>query len=640
MTVPDFAAQLRQVTQLFNGGDPTDRDFLVAAGPGSAFLYGSVAPVLMPELFEHHSGLLIPNGAAVPPQPIDQVITYLTAPEVLGQSISVQQVRLHLQRVSLRHTVEFASHWLTALNKPSVTRSEVDEQFIVTYLNEPHATRVRNVLRTPGRGFLTPQSLMILTKLAFECCEVRQRDVGETDEHILWALFGIQQNMNPTPEGFDPEADMPVGEIPGWLGRGMIANQFFNTGLTEQGVWAMFQRCWRELPEELAGHERVVNLADVYKEATGVDLSDFELVSCALWAATALGQATVTYAWFDNLGLGHDRLEPVLELIAATPDELAGPLAAEAVEFGVEWSVRTFQRFPVVRWSDALTVVHPKLLLARSTGMWPLFDIRREHPDRNRVHAAERCVTHVSEEYALEALSGIVGTASRIYREDALRKAYGRNGKVCDAAIDYGHSWVVAEVTTTALAAGTTAGTSDPHVSRDVGGYVRKARQLHVTIENLRADEARLTGATFGGPRRFFPVLVLASQAACSPVFMELLRQRLRAEELLQTPDVAQLEVMEVADLDVVEGHREHGGPDFASLLRDKSQSSMRDMPMRDYISIGLNAAAWLPKRVEERWDGWVRSAMDALRENQPSERAAARDDESTQGQIASSRFF
>ena len=85
------------------------------------------------------------------------------------------------------------------------------------------------------------------------------------------------------------------------------------------------------------------------------------------------------------------------------------------------------------------------------------------------------------------------------------------SNKVADHAVDYGDSWVVAEITTSVLRRESIAGISDEDVEKDFDKFGAKVEQIDSTINQLRTDSQRLTGhAANTRVMTFYPVLVLA----------------------------------------------------------------------------------------------------------------------------------
>ncbi len=613
---------MERVRELLCGRDPLSQNYLAAVGAEQWFTQGSVTPPLGPRYAQTPAGLIVPMSVAREPAPIDQVKLYLTSEESLGAAVPLEQVLAALVRLPVELALPWVARWLSALRRPAASQAAVDAAFVDEHLLEPHRTRVRNILRDPGRVLVTPQALFCLAKLALLLCPSSGGSPPDEDVRpLVFALLGLADHLSADLDGLDEAEEIVIGDRPGPLGREIIANQLANSNRQETGRWTAFQRCWRELPRELAGHPRVVDLEAAYESATGVPLDDLVTICGAAWASCANGNVMLAPNHFDGLGWSPERLKRVLQLISCDPASLSVDVRLEAEEFGIAWAIGTFERYPLVRWpSGHLTVVDPELILDRGCGVWPLYDILRELEARGESAQARRvrgAYDHVCETYAREVVASIVGdpSGSRLFDEDQLRTAFGRKRKTADLAIDYGHSWVVLDATTTGLQRLTFAGTSDDAVVQDFEKIVEKARQLDATISALRANEGRLTGVPRVGYRRFYPVVVTSTKFAAGPIFVSMLHDRLRGEGLLQSRDTAPLEVMEFEDLDVVEGLVESGGPGFTELLGGKAESGLRNMSVRDYVMLTLGRRdVRRPRRVDVSWRSWVDTALNAFR--------------------------
>jgi hypothetical protein len=211
--------------------------------------------------------------------------------------------------------------------------------------------------------------------------------------------------------------------------------------------------------------------------------------------------------------------------------------------------------------------------------------------DKKLKRKAEGCFEYISEVYALEVLRDAVPTAGvvRLYKDDALRRAYGDRRKVADAAIDYGDAWVVVEVTTSRPQRGTVSGQSEKAVSDDLDKLVEKASQIESTIAAIRTDETALTGASSPGHRHFHPVLVVTDGFPVNPISLTLLRERLAARGLLQNSDTGPLEVLDLEELEMIEQVHHAGGPSLRDLLAGKEASGvMGNVGLRDYMLLSL----------------------------------------------------
>jgi hypothetical protein len=603
--------------QLLTGKDPTPVGTLVTVRDGDVFIPGTTVRPLQRVMYRLASGLLVPPSVAVPKGLLDDMQVYLTPDETTGEHMPISVLAHLFTRMSAEQAVQFAAWWTARLEHPRADRHAIDQEFLENYLAEPHRTRVRNLLRDESRALVVPQALMFLAHHGLRFSRVEGGIDLQTTDHVpALASLGIPAYLSPDID--ESAGDLVVTKVPGRLGRDLIAIQMFNARKNRRTSWATFQRCWRELPLERVDDPRMqVNLPGEFERATGVRLDDLVLLCAVLSSAVMVhGQPSIQLQSLDMLGWATERRDRALRLIAADPEQMRQMLDQEAEEYPGTWSTRTFDQFPVVHWGDRLTVLSPMKLANRAAGLWPMWDIARELGllgDSKRVGQVRSTVAYSHETWVLEAFAGIVGDASRFYSETKLRAAYPK-GKVADAALDYGSAWVVVEVTTPGLKADTAAGVSDEAVVRDLQNCVAKATQLDATIKNLRDDERALTGQPASAAKRFYPVLVIADRFAANPILMVLLWERVQSLGILQGVDVAPLEVMELEDLDVVEGYIEESGPDLVSVLESKTHSNYRAGTMHQYVTSGLGKNPLPPARVRDRWALWI----DLARENLP----------------------
>lgn len=572
-------------------------------------------------MFQLTSGLIVPESVMATPDPTEHIFVYLTTEEIFGpgQTLSMRAIIDHVKRVSLETTLAWCAVWVSKLHSPGSTKQEVDAEFVATYLAGSHRMKIENLLRNPRAVLLAPQTFVVIAKIALE--HSQRRGVPASAEEDIQPLLVAALSL-PTylAKGTDElvDEDLLIGADGGPMGAYLVANQLFNNAPEWRTAWAVYHRCLCELPRELKDHPRVVDFEAAYLDATGVPLKDLVTVCAVVWAHAISGQPTFDLSYFDPLKWDRARLDAVIKLISATPEVLRAMLREDAKAYGMLWSTRTFDQFPLVRWEKGyLTVLHPRWVVNRATGLWPLLDVRRELEKRDERKLAGKVaasVEHTYETFALEVIEGVVGV-QRLYRDDALRRAYGSKGKVADAAVDYGTSWVVVEVTTPGFQLKTAAGISEDSLAQDIDDIVRKARQTEATIDNLRRDEAALTGRLPGSSRRtFYPVVVVASRFAGNPITFTMLRERLKRDGVLQANDCAPLEVLRLEDLLAMEGVSEKYGHGLLDLLAEKSSIERPLVPMLDFLAHKLGRSVPLPGRVERTWGEWMGTAIDGLR--------------------------
>lgn len=486
------------------------------------------------------------------------------------------------------------------------------------FLLDPYKTKALNLLRDPRRVMVVPQTIHYLAKLAFLFCPLDAPSGPEQTAALLMALFNLPAHLDSGVQPLDEADEYIVTSTAGPLECYFIANHMFNSRLDIMTVLTVFQRCWLDLPAENPDDPRMLDLPAEYEAATGVPLADLTALCLVLWAGAVNGTTLHNLSQVNVFGWSDERFERALDLISCAPDEMRTSIIEAEKTFGLLWTTRAFAFHPVVRWGEHITVIDPDLLILRTTGLWPLMDIQRclaggSRETKAHVERVKIAAHHAHEQFAEEMLQDVAGI-TRLYDEDALRAAYGRKSQVADVAVDYGHSWVVAEVTTTGFQDLTAAGTSPIAVTEDLDKAVRKARQLQATITNLRRNTNKLTrdGRT-DRVRVFYPVLVVTTRFPASPITMTMLWERLREENLLQGDDVAPLEVMELNDLCAAVGAVEHGHS-LAALLEGKRGSPMSRMSMRDYLHEKLRGSVPQPRKVQDTWQKVFDPVIEAVR--------------------------
>jgi hypothetical protein len=312
-----------------------------------------------------------------------------------------------------------------------------------------------------------------------------------------------------------------------------------------------------------------------------------------------------------------------LSLFSADVVTLRGLLLDETQNKGLVWSHDVLGRYPVVRADDGgLLVLDRNLLVRRIFGGLLALDIDAglkggTRTDRKRAKHVAGCLQHLAEVYALEIFEAVAGGGSvgpRVYGDAELKCAFARTGRrIADAAVDYGDAWVVVEVTTSKLTRASVAASREA-LSKDVDKLVGEVEQIDHTIAALRAEERKLTGARPAPARRFHPLLVVTDGFPVNPMSTELLRQRVAHEGLLAGNDVAPLEVVDIIELEMLEGITEQGGPSLRDILAGKERAVFFRSSVRDYLLVerGLNPAH--SQRVSTLLERALDPALDALR--------------------------
>lgn len=255
------------------------------------------------------------------------------------------------------------------------------------------------------------------------------------------------------------------------------------------------------------------DLAELFKNTAGVPLDVFEAVGFGLYAAKSADPPFVSRSWFSSTRIPPEDVAAIESLVSAAPDGLGAQLEQDVAGdlSGNRCCLQAFSRWPLLRYDDARWLVHSPQLLVDRFFILAFFDAWfAAGADRDQVKHAWGLAT---ERYGHEVLRAVAG--ARVFPEDRLQAAYARPGKrIADAAVDYGHRWLVLDFSSRRPSQALAREASPESLLEEVHTLIDdKGEQLHDTIEELRRDETRLTGAEQKvDVPRFTPVVVVHSR--------------------------------------------------------------------------------------------------------------------------------
>jgi hypothetical protein len=134
----------------------------------------------------------------------------------------------------------------------------------------------------------------------------------------------------------------------------------------------------------------------------------------------------------------------VLRLIAAPLDQVAEMIRRDEAAFGEEWTFDAIRQFPVLRLSDdRILILSPQLVLERTLGWLPFFDMTKPDDPTEQVAAiaarAKTALETIFEREVIETLAANVAGGrqrGRLFDGTTLRTTY-PTGQIADAAIAY-----------------------------------------------------------------------------------------------------------------------------------------------------------------------------------------------------------
>lgn len=597
-----------------------DGSFLTTPIEGARYEPGDAVPRLGATYGIRQSGLAVPTEYVRSPAPIDSIATYLTGAQVFGEPVPAEVVVAHLRHLELTEVLGVCARLLCLVDRGS-SPEQVDAALEDVF--HPQAWKLIRSLTAGGRRRLVaPHVLLVLLKHAArfsgDC-----RLPGAPSGNIVRAMLGTADDLERL-GGSDPDAVIGVGP-PGVIEREIVATHHFHSELDPRHTMAKFIRRWKQLPVELVGDSRVVDLGRTFADAVGVTVDEFVAVGMALYTASLVRGPVIPRDHLAGLHLRDGVADRVLGLVMrGTADLRAWARSSVA---GPAWEFGHVEQFPVVDCGEHMVVVRPRLVLQRFFGWLPLFDVAAglgdSRPARKRADAVRNCLGHLGEVYVRETLREQCRRHGfRVFDEEQIRDALSSAGGVrtCDLTVDDGRRWAAFEVTSSHLNRESVNASSAERLDEVLNRLVGKVEQLDQTIDALRRKESDLTGLPAEGRRRYFPVLVLTEGFPVNPITLTTLRQRAHAAQLLQGDDVAELEVVDGVELEILEGAG-LGEPTVLDALELKQNAALHRSNMRDFLLRERRLRSTTPDRVALLAEVAFDIALDAAT---PSDGAAA----------------
>jgi hypothetical protein len=603
-----------RLSALLGVGSGVHDDFLFVPQEGAPYVAGSTVQAL-----GRLGGRATTSGFWVPSaDPASHAFmgTYVTLEEYLpgvAESLDLGDVAEKHRRSSLITAVVV----LNRLSAKPEHRAELTDGFSSAL--PPDARRRFDAsmhARTGGLGRLivAPQPLLLSLRWLIgvsPASEPLQGEITPLDATLFVHLAGEKLFSREDVVDQDPD-----------IARRRLMLVLMNLGAlgNQDDVYASIDRTvrlWREFGAHTV-RELGVPAADLFARCAGVEIED----------ALAIGFALMAHAMSWEPG------QPVLlqrSIAPSVPAELRDRCYAFLVQeladslgsLGPpvsEFDLLAIESRPVLGVGDGLIVLDEQMLWRRCTSglFWNVHDALKERSEREAGSFREAFGAMVEEavEASLRRLAPIdLGGATNYYTEHDLASAYGPGVARCDAIVDFGGDVMFVEVVSGRLSVQARVNADLAKLEADFDRLViAKCRQIDDAMKCFMADERPLTGLA---PRThvpvLVPVLVVGGGFPVNPLSLSYIRDRLGENGYLDDPRISGLCLLDLEDVDELEGMHEHG-IDVPRLLRDWQASELRDVPLNNYVlSLGIPAEARRPARMRESVDATFREVVRRL---------------------------
>jgi hypothetical protein len=456
----------------------------------------------------------------------------------------------------------------------------------------------------PPRAVLARQALLGAFREALRTMPEVEGDGGPPPPlAALLLTHGVAAGFAPR----DEDEEDHLGGLPAQVAVDLVTNHAFNSSDDLVALFDRTIRLWRDHGGLAGDRLGGATPEEILAEVTDLDLEDLLAMAFAVvshHAGWSLGDPVLLNPAL-HPGMDPDRWTAFLDLVAATPEEF-GPLLADAE---TDWDYLAFQARPVLRVDGGLLLLDATFLLQRVTNglYWLVHDHLRAQDDSLRQAWTQvwgDMVEATAEEELESVAPPVLGGGTTFYTEDDLAAAYGEGSSRVDAVIDFGVSLGAFEIVSGQLTTGTRVRGEPKAFRADLEKIVyKKARQLGGSCANLVADDGALTGApaTF---RPVVPVLVAGGGFPVNPVTMNEIRGYVSAEGLFDHALIAELAVIDLGELEMLEGLAESGSNPI-DLIRQWRSSDLADISFRNWLlrAFGPESEQYRAARIKPRVD-------------------------------------
>jgi hypothetical protein len=310
------------------------------------------------------------------------------------------------------------------------------------------------------------------------------------------------------------------------------------------------------------------------RDATGIERADLFAVAFSLFSRILSWQPGQSFLYDPYSGIGMERSTFDAALRVFTCDETT--LRTELRAAPNDWAMLPFERHPVLRLSEGVLVLDQDYLLDRVTS--GLYWLVRDHEE---IVGGKRAADVWSQAYSemIEALAEdtlramaprLLGSnaGKTFYTEDDIEVAYGEGTRRCDAAIYFGPTLALFEVQKGQVSLDTRQqGIVEKFMSDTDRMVLGKAEQLEGTGAAVLANEPALTGFPPTDRLRILPVAVQGDTYPVNPITTEYISIKLKERRLLEDPRMHALVVIDIGELEMLEGLLDNRGISPADAL-------------------------------------------------------------------------
>jgi len=599
--------------------------FLAIPEAGRVMFEGTSIPILGAGRLGASEGLAFPESAVGEREP---TAAYLVLGDYLftedeGIAVNLEALIAMLAgdhpQTEMLAQLSFLDH---LLGQPQIA-AELTERYVDMWTDDVKE-RLRNALRpdaSPRRAFLARQPILAAIRYVL----TRESPPAPAARYpALVSAILLSHAVAMTLEASGEDTGELIAGSPAYLLLEVVRAAGLYSVLDMYAAIDRVVRLWELYGPRVTRGGLDKNPLELLTEATGLELKDIVGLGFVLLARRVNGLKGEPLFDSPDLRVGMDpkHVQSFLDLVSAEPEALSTALQSSDSRF----AFLPIEQTPVLRTERGLLVLDEAALWKRITAglYWAVHDyikdVRAPKADDNlRWNEAYSEMVEMAVEDQLQAmaprlLSSEGGTL--FFTEEDMERAFGPQQRA-DAAVDFGEVMLLAEIVSGQLAVATRIEGSIAKFKDDTKRLViEKCHQLDSASDAILAKERLLTG--FPGPpgRRILPVVVVGGGYPVSRLTMAYIREELARLALLQDPRVMPLGIIDIEELEMMEGVADNHGLTPVEVLRAWRESPLGEWPLGYYLiqTYGSWGATQRATRMRGLVDQTIREIIDRLK--------------------------
>jgi len=528
-----------------------------------------------PAMARTASGFFVPAAPASPATEADHFSTYLTLEEYIAAPLNQVGGRFSAERWVVRATEqqepESLLAALAALNHAIHNKkllAVIQEDFTKRLRSDARALLEEAMSEAPARAFLARQCVLRAMREVL-IAPPRRRAATTTFTPPDAAVLLTHAVANRTLRSSSADNEIVCG-LPARIFMETVQNYHFNQHQDPGAILARTWRLWTDYGSKIKRAQLLEHPTQLLRRALGVDLEDVLALGLAWWGALQRlppGQPPVL-----TPTSGYTKEPTIVARVLSYVLTTREALSAQLLGSDPEWGFLPFEEHPLLRLDDEhCLVLDERLLLNRiTTGLfWAVHDwLKHGGPgsaggERSaqewRQAYGEMVELMVEAQLQRFAPPLLNGDTTFWGGEEVKRRLPGR--KTCDAAIHFGDVLLLAETVNAQMSGPSRHAGELEQFKQDTQRLViKKVHQLDSTAAAVIADETKLTGWTQAVASRVLPVCIQGREYPLNPLTLEYIVGEIRAAGLLDSARLAPLCVIDLGELDALEGLHESKG--------------------------------------------------------------------------------